>query len=327
MNSIVPSPLKRFSTYIKQHWLWISIAVVLMVGVSVHLCGWEWIWKWAGVQNSQPCKTFWDFLDLIVVPVGLGWGIWWLGNRQTKVEWEIAKDRRQQEALQYFFAQMTELLSNQPQNPLESISPKTSKQVNNFSHLARWQTLAVLRVIDGRRKGQVLSFLYERGLVSAENPIIDLQHAEFMKADLIVGHGYHWGKEEGMGEWDGKTLSKYIRENQGNLRWSTDLKEVNLSKTDLFCAAFVLTNLEKANLQEAYLQRARLMGANLRDANLAEADLRNANLCRADLRGANLTGVKLANAVFDQDTRFPDGFDPLSHGAVFDNEGVERIDC
>lgn len=289
MNLIRPY-FKRFSTYIKQDDRIVIITILIIAIILLILayaCG----------------KTLWDWLDLVGIPVGLAIGLWLLGKKQADVEREIAKDKKQQEALQHYFDRMTELLLDYFQ---DNVDTYTNEKRKTIADIARWQTLTVLRAIDGRRKGQVLSFLYERGLISAENPFIDLQHAELMEADLIVGHPYHWGKKAGNGEWDDVTLSEYIRQNQENPRWGAKLEAVNLPETDLFGVAFVLTNLEKANFQGAYLAKALLMGANLRGA----------DLCGADLRGANLTGADLTGAVYDQNTKLPDGFNFSDHGMI-----------
>jgi hypothetical protein len=66
------------------------------------------------------------------------------------------------------------------------------------------------------------------------------------------------------------------------------------------------TDLGEASLQEASLKRVRLYGA----------DLRGAHLEKAKLTGADLTGAKLAGATYDTRTRFPDGFDPDTHGLL-----------
>lgn len=314
MNSIVPLPLKRFSTYIKQHRFWIIIIAAIIVIV---ILGYIYSWGWVGVvpyrlivdqelKDSQRQKTFWDWLNLAIIPAILFIGAHYLAKEQAKVEREIAKDKRQQEALQYYFDRMTGLLLDYFQ---DNVDTNTNEKRKTIADIARWQTLTVLRTIDGRRKGQVLSFLCKRGLISVENPIVDLRHAELMGTDLIVGHPYHWGKRQGNGEWDDKILSEYFRHNQGNSRWMADLKEVNLSETDLFKAAFVLTNLEKANLSGAYMVGASLIGA---------------NLCGTDLTGADLRGADLKGAVYDEKTHLPDGFDLSAYGAVLkrDSEGT-----
>ena len=55
-------------------------------------------------------------------------------------------------------------------------------------------------------------------------------------------------------------------------------------------------------------------GANLWRANLEDADLTGADLSQSNLSGANLKGVKA-----DQDTTWPDGFDPVAAGVTFED--------
>ena len=45
--------------------------------------------------------------------------------------------------------------------------------------------------------------------------------------------------------------------------------------------------------------------------------LERANLERADLSGANLTGADLGGAKANQDTTWPEGFDPEAAGVIF----------
>jgi uncharacterized protein YjbI with pentapeptide repeats len=52
-------------------------------------------------------------------------------------------------------------------------------------------------------------------------------------------------------------------------------------------------------------------------ANLTEANLLMADLTGVDLRGANLTGANLEGAWFNDDTRWPDGFDPVAAGVIY----------
>jgi Pentapeptide repeats (8 copies) len=64
------------------------------------------------------------------------------------------------------------------------------------------------------------------------------------------------------------------------------------------------------------LGEASLQGASLKGARFYGADLRGAHLENAKLTGADLTGAKLAGATYDTRTRFPDGFDPETHGLL-----------
>ncbi|MDJ0532939.1 MAG: DNA translocase FtsK [Xenococcaceae cyanobacterium MO_207.B15] len=84
-----------------------------------------------------------------------------------------------------------------------------------------------------------------------------------------------------------------------------NFRRENLSNANLFEA-----DLQGINLSHACLVGADLRGANLIRANLAEADLRDSCLIEADLRGANLQGTKFEGAIYDEDTEFPDDFDP-----------------
>jgi len=69
----------------------------------------------------------------------------------------------------------------------------------------------------------------------------------------------------------------------------------------------------------ANLTGANLNGARLNRANLTGANFTGAKLYAADLSGADLTGADLTLTVgarYDDQTRWPDGFDPEAAGAV-----------
>jgi uncharacterized protein YjbI with pentapeptide repeats len=74
--------------------------------------------------------------------------------------------------------------------------------------------------------------------------------------------------------------------------------------------------LTAADLRRADLRQASLAGADLRRADLFEARLQGADLRAADLRGADLTGAGLEGAAYDEQTRWPDGFEPKTSGAL-----------
>ncbi len=78
------------------------------------------------------------------------------------------------------------------------------------------------------------------------------------------------------------------------------------------------TNLSVADLTDVDLSWANLSRANLFEAVLSGADLTAANLSGADLEGANLTGANLERAVADKYTIWPEGFDPVAAGVIFE---------
>jgi len=93
--------------------------------------------------------------------------------------------------------------------------------------------------------------------------------------------------------------------------FAADLAAADLRGADLGCA-----HLGSADLSGADLSRANLFGADLGWAELRGANLREADLRRADLRGARLMGADLAEAVYDDETSWPEGFDPALAGAI-----------
>lgn len=91
------------------------------------------------------------------------------------------------------------------------------------------------------------------------------------------------------------------------------LGEANLQGADLRW-----TNLQEARPVKANLRGATLEGANLKGAHLFKANLEEVYLNKADLRGADLqkaeglTTEQVAEAIWDETTRWPEGFTPPS---------------
>ena len=73
-----------------------------------------------------------------------------------------------------------------------------------------------------------------------------------------------------------------------------------------------------ADLSGAVLTEANLRGATLHGADLTEADLTGADLTGANLTEAYLSGADLTGAVADKATRWPDDFDPVAAGVIFE---------
>lgn len=95
----------------------------------------------------------------------------------------------------------------------------------------------------------------------------------------------------------------------------SDLRDANLRDAKLQGARLWNANLQRANLQDADLRQAQfpdadLRHSNLRGANLYRANLRHAMLDGADLSDAWLWGAKLEDVIYDEHTKWPEGFDP-----------------
>ena len=114
----------------------------------------------------------------------------------------------------------------------------------------------------------------------------------------------------------------------------TDLSGANLKNTKLMEASLSNanldgTNLERANLRGSFLIRTQMRSANLKKANLKNVKLKLAGLENANFQGANFQGAKLEQiffnhntkwqgAIYDEQTVFPEGFDPVAKGMRFE---------
>jgi len=142
---------------------------------------------------------------------------------------------------------------------------------DNLSSLARARTLTVLARLEGGRKGSVVRFLYEAGLISKDHTVISLSGANLQRANLQVAN----------------------------------LERANLQRADLRKAPLGGAVLNEADLDGANFQEASLAGSVMTHASLRGADLRGASLRvdvsyangtyeerRVKLFGADLTGAK-----------------------------------
>jgi uncharacterized protein YjbI with pentapeptide repeats len=142
---------------------------------------------------------------------------------------------------------------------------------------------------------------------------------------------------------------------------AANLYGAKLNEADLSGANFNDSNLEDGNLCHANLNGAQLQRIILDHANLADAQLIgvritgrslhgairthaimhkakiaaylvNADLTAAELKGADLGEVpdlwrvgSLAGARYDEETKWPEGFDPRAHGASLIDEDVNPL--
>ena len=227
-----------------------------------------------------PGKTIWDLLELLIVPAALALIAVWFSNRgreddrdaatqraevdrqaaekRAKTDHAIATDRLQEAALYAYYDKMGELLLKENLR----IAPEGDEVIL----LAKTRTLATLRSLDGVRKGLLVRFLNEAGLINKDNPIIYLREADL----------------------EGAVLS------------GTNLSGANLSGARLVKAELSASNLSESRLSGVDLRGAGLCSAYLFEAALFEADLQGADLSGADLSGANLNSANLTHAQLEQ---------------------------
>lgn len=278
----------------------IILLIVAPAFIWIAMQGYSMEWTGFGkpVGGSMQAKMLWDWMDLLLVPVVLAGGVILLTRSGREMERrraeergaldrEIARDHQQEEALQVYFSQMADLLLK------EKLSKNSAEEIQN---VARIRTLTVVRGLDAKRKGSVLLFLKDSGLIDRE-AVIDLSGADLSGASLAFASLNRVNLSEANlsgADLSGADLSKsYLS--------GTNLSGANLSGTDLGGADLFEANLSRANLTRAKLSEANVNGADLRGSCLNQADLRKAdlsgvNLNVGDLVGANLREAKLGGA-------------------------------
>lgn len=90
--------------------------------------------------------------------------------------------------------------------------------------------------------------------------------------------------------------------------------ETDVARPDFRGSYFDGADLSGASLCGADLRGADLIACNLTDACLVGAILWGADLSRADLTNATLKHTWLAGAVYNELTKFPEGFEPSEYG-------------
>ncbi len=269
-------PLRRQKT---KHIFGIIVAVAGVL--TLVIVGYKMNWMRFITQYSLPAKTSWDWIQVLLLPAVLTLAtllfiraertnrqkVTQLRNQNERV---IAIDNQCEAALQAYLNRMSELL-------LEKNS-RVSAPDTEIWNVARALTLTLLRRLDAGRKGIVLQFLYESGLINknAGKSMLDLSGADLSGADL-----------------SGANLSCAIL--SGALFVEADLSEAQLMEANLNVAILSGADLSGANLSGATLTWAILTGANL-----SGADLSGANLNGANLNGANLNGANLSKAILDR---------------------------
>ena len=228
-------------------------------------------------ETSQPGKTLWDLLQLLIIPLVIAGSGYWFNLTMSRNGQRNALDNQQDTALKDYIDKMSELLLLKEWNE--------SQPENKVHKIARTRTLTVLRRLDANRKSIVLQFLYENGLINKDKFIIDLQEADLSEAYLGSNNRYHGANL-------GDAHLRYVNLSKAMLRL-TILQGANLQHTNLRGANLITAFLQGANLQDADLQDANLQGADLQGANLQGANLQGANLQDAHLRDTNLHRANL----------------------------------
>lgn len=257
---------------------------------------WTGLGDYAGpLTKDQRGKTLWDWLELLIIPLVLGVIALWFNRhdklneiaveeRRAQTDHEIALDKYREEILQGYIDSMTKLL-------LEDGLLSKKKNKPELKTISRTRTLTALRRLDGARKGYLLRFIFEAGLIKSE-PVIGLHGADLTNAELQKAKLF--GACLKGANLTGANLTKAILED-------ADLSNTNLTSAILDDAQIAFSTLRLSKLDNAHLCGADLVGvdlemATLNGAMLENAVLRDSKMDSVELRGANLTSCNLENA-------------------------------
>jgi len=266
------------------------VALLALLGLG-YVTKWEWVgvadkvepstlWDWLGFNQETQYKTLWDWLDLLIVPMAVAIGVLFLEHAQRARDQQAERDRRegeeemealrrerelevedrrahQEAALLAYLDRMDDMLLRLRETTARMLASEDSEILSvilaDTRTLIRARTLTVLERLDGARKGAMMRFLSESGLLDKGRPTtISLREADFRGADLSAMN----------------LSNKDLRE--------ASFTNANLSTSDLSGA-----DLRGADLSRADLSRTRLGTARTIDALSGEA----VPLNQTDLRG------------------------------------------
>ena len=240
---------------------WILLFGIGLVSTALTLL-WLVLSDWLPLGGEG--KTLWDIGEKFGIPVvvvllaAVVSFVNFKSAQRARIDRELARERAREEALRTYLDRMTELiLTNRFQDDSDA----------QVQRVAEAHTLAVLRVLDGGRKGLIVRFLHETGLIAKDTAKISMGNADLTCADL-----------------------RYA-----------DLADTNLEGADLESARLFSVDLRGSALRRTVLRRADLREANLSDADLQAAILNYSDLRDADLSGANLGDSSLVRANVHED--------------------------
>jgi uncharacterized protein YjbI with pentapeptide repeats len=257
-------------------------------------------WEWAGFAGSrssgQGPKTVWDWLQLLVIPLGLAAVAFALNvaqsgreqrreDRRAALERSIASDRRREDALGVYLQQMSGLMLDR--------GLLTSRQGADSRKIARTLTLSVLRRLDAQRKAFVLRFLREAGLIDPQRQTVSLSGADLRGLTL---RGPFWnaslvGADLREADFRGSTL--------GNVTFrAADLRGADFSSAFLTWPLFEKADLSRANFSRARLIQARFFFACLTEARFAQAVLLFSNFRWTRGHDVDFSGATMVLARF-----------------------------
>ncbi len=96
----------------------------------------------------------------------------------------------------------------------------------------------------------------------------------------------------------------------------SNLQRIDFSKSVISKLALHASDLSGAKFQGAEIYDGRFNRQDFKNADLSDSKILNSHLEAANLKNAVLKGISLKETVYDCETQWPEGFDPIAAGAI-----------
>jgi hypothetical protein len=267
-----------------QPWIKSVLSWAFSILLVIIISNWISNFKWSGFQK----KSFWDWLQLLIVPLMLAFAAFYLSyasetrdkeiaEKRKEQELLIAEERKQQELLKDYFYKMQTLILAEKRLPKSNNKPTGSPSLDQnqpklspeSQAIAKALTFAVLDELDGKRKGKVISYLADSKLIIEDPTLkskseINLEHAN-LKDIVLQG-----------------VVMPFVKINNADMT-NARLDNVDLSNSDLADSDLSEATLKNVKLIEAKVYRVNFTKTNLTGVNFSNTDLNNSNFYNATL--------------------------------------------
>ena len=266
--------------------------------------------NWVGVIDTATgeIKSLWDWLELLIVPLILAIGGWWISHVEKlrsqnlkDTEVLVLVEKQRQDSLQKYIDDMTSLL-------LGNITDEWDEDDIILNAVIISQTLATLKMLDGTRKGILLQFLCDLGLISIEkNPqtqhfgSLDIRMADLSNANLNGCRLY--GVRLMEVNFSGATF--YSATFYGSDLWQSNFTAADLTYSEFISArmvdsTFQDTKMIRSNASDLVLTRAKISNSVFNNSLLHEASFKNAKIAQTAFAHCILNGADFSDATLNK---------------------------
>ena len=244
--------------------------------------------KWSGFQK----KSFWDWLQLLIIPLMLALGAFYLNSAADFRDYQIAQEQKHQEILTDYFSKMQDLIvetKKSKQTPGSKESNSEERLLPEFRPTAKALTLSVLEQLDGKRKGKVITYLAESQLITVDNnklstqPEIKLDGANL--DDIELGNK---GQRNSLNE-DEMTIIDKIKIKNANM------KRANLSGLQLLYSELNGSNLENATLENVNFTGSTMIGSRFINGKITDVNFTDVRLGKTIFDNVKLENIKISD--------------------------------